>query len=285
MIEDKTLKLGRMLQPRMLDDGTVDLKGISFTQASMWLRCPRQYKFRYIEGKRLPPAIALTEGTSHHTAMEEDNKRKRDQGKQIQAVELTEIFVDKFDREVARAKEEAEKLKVTVDWEDESRDGIIKRAGILHEDYAGKWSKTVEPVRIESTFARRVDVEGVDFTMFGQLDLTTKSGHLLDYKTSARSKSQRDVDVDLQLTLNSWASGHSQVGWFAFVKEKPHVQYLTSKRTTGQHLWGIKVVAEVVKAIRAGQFPLTNPGAFPAPWWCSKTHCGYWGICRGAYEA
>jgi hypothetical protein len=273
-----------MFKPRLQEDGTVDIKGISFTQVSMWLRCPRQYKFRYIEGKKTPPAVALTEGTSHHTAMEADNLSKRDLGKQIPAAGLTEIFVDKFDKEVVRAKEEAEQLKADFDWEDETRDSIIRRASALHCDYADRWSATVEPVRIESTFSRRISSEGVDVTLFGQLDLTTKDGHLIDYKTSARPKSQKDADNDLQLTLNSWAVKLPAVSWIVLVKDKPHVERVDSTRAIGQWMWGVRVVAEAVRAIRAGSFPLTNPGQFPAPWWCSKRFCGYWDKCRGAYE-
>lgn len=284
MIENKARKLGQLMKPRLQPDGTVDLPGVSFTQVSMWLRCPRQYKFRYIDGKKEPPAVALTEGVSHHTALEMDNLRKRDQGKQIAAKELTEIFIDKFDGEVRNAEEQAARLDSKLNWEDETRDGIIQRAAALHCDYAGKWSPTIQPVRVESPFARVVDIDGVAVTLFGQLDLTTAEPRLLDYKTSARAKSQRDVDADLQLTISSWASGLTHVGWIALVKDKPHIQYVQSQRTPGQQMWGLRVVTEAVRAIRAGQFPMVNPGAFPAPWWCSKQHCGYWGQCRGKYE-
>lgn len=34
----------------------MDKKYLSFTQLSMFLRCPRQYEFRYIKGLKIPPS-------------------------------------------------------------------------------------------------------------------------------------------------------------------------------------------------------------------------------------
>ncbi len=43
---------------------------ISATQLNMYLRCPAQYKFRYVDGIILPPKSALTKGKAVHRGQE-----------------------------------------------------------------------------------------------------------------------------------------------------------------------------------------------------------------------
>lgn len=281
---DLIRKLRETGRPVVREDGSVDLEGIDFSAADTWLRCGEQYRRRYVEGKRSPPGIALVEGTSHHAAMEEDNLSKRDKGKQLPAKALTEVFASRLDAETEKAKGECEAAKSAFDWEGEDRNRLMNRAKLLHVDYAGKWSQKFEPVYVEHSFTRQVELDGKSFTAYGQIDLGTKS-HILDYKTANRAKSERDVQQNLQLTLYSWAFNIKKVGIIAFVKTKdPYVQYVESERTPGQWVWGMKVLAYAVESIRRGVFPLTNPGAIPAPWHCSPRFCGYWGDCRGRFD-
>src|SRR5207247_1670695 len=92
-------------------NGSVTLDSIDFSSVDTYLRCPEQWRRRYILGERRPPGVALIEGTSHHTAMEADNKNKIAKGKQLKASDLTEIFREKFNAEKARAESEHEALK------------------------------------------------------------------------------------------------------------------------------------------------------------------------------
>ena len=273
-------------QPTINEEGHVDVDGIDYSAVDMWLRCGEQYRRRYVEGKRSPPGIALVEGTAHHASMEEDNKSKRDKGKQLTSKQLTDIFETKMDNGIDLAEKDHAANKSVLNWEGEDRGRLLTRAKLLHVDYAGKWSYKFEPELVEESFTKPVETDGVKFTLYGQTDLGTKT-HILDYKTAAKAKSQRDVDDNLQLTLYSYVFNRPRVGIIAFVKTAtPYVQYRESTlpKTPGQWIWGIKVVAAAVKAIRNGSFPLTNPGGFPPPWWCSERFCGYWNDCRGKFD-
>lgn len=265
-------------------DGSVDIEGIDFSAADMWLKCGEQYRRRYIEGVKSPPGLAMIEGTSHHHSMEMDNKSKRDKGKQLTAKHLTELFEHKLDEETTKAKGECEKAKVEFDWEGEDRGRLLARAKILHVDWHGK-SPKFDPDIVEDPFTKRVKAGGVEFTMYGQTDLTTKAPAVWDFKTSGKAKNQKDVDENLQLTVYSWVHQIPDVGIIALVKTAtPYVQIVPSTRTPGQWVWGMRAIASAVQAIRRGVFPITNPGQFPAPWWCSGRFCGYYSDCRGKYD-
>lgn len=283
---DLIKKLREAGRPVINDDGSVDVDGIDFSAVDMWLRCGEQYRRRYVEGKRSPPGIALVEGTSHHKSMEEDNLSKRDKGKALPARQLTEIFETTMTSELAKAEQQCAEHKMKLDWEGEDKQRLLNRAKLLHVDYAGKWSHKFEPVLVEQPFTKTVKVDGTEFVLYGQTDLGTKT-HILDYKTSSKAKSQRDVDENMQLKLYSWAFDRKQVGIIALVKTAtPYVQYREASApiTPGQWVWTLKVVAAAVRSIRAGSFPFTNPGQFPAPWWCSERFCGYWNDCRGKFD-
>jgi hypothetical protein len=282
---DLIKKLRDTGRPVMNEDGSVNLEGIDFSAADTYLRCPETYRRRYLEGKRSPPGVALLEGTSHHAAMEADNLSKRDTGKIIPARRLTEIFQEKLDEETERANEEHSLVKSTLDWEGEDRGRLLARAKILHVDWSEKWTRKFDPVAVEQSFTKDVDIDRTKFAAYGQTDLTTKDNTVWDFKTSSKAKSQSEVDNSLQLSLYSWAFGHKKVGYIALVKTvTPYIQVVSGERTPGQWVWGAKVLASVVRGIRAGSFPLVNPGGFPPPWFCSEKWCGYWRDCRGKYD-
>lgn len=275
-------------RPTLNPDGTVLLESIDFSSVDTYLRCPEQWRRRYILGERKPPGIALIEGTSHHASMESDNKEKLHKGKQLKAAKLTDIFVTRFREERKQSEEYHAAAKLKLEWAEETEDNIIARAKILHLQYADKYSKLVVPAEVEEPFSATMPEhfsEKKPLRVHGQIDVLS-STVVYDYKTSAKAKSQQDLDNNLQLTLYSWAKKKSKVAWIALVKTKePYVQMIESVRTPGQWAWGLKVVARAVDGIRRGSFPLTNPGAFPPPWWCSEKFCGYFSTCRGQDEA
>lgn len=282
---DLIKKLREVGRPVLRPDGTVELAGIDFSAADTYLRCPEQYRRRYIEGKKSPPGVALIEGTSHHHAMEHDNKSKRDKGKQLPAKHLTELFEAKLDEEHEKAEQACAEAKVKFDWEGEDRGRLLARAKVLHVDWHGRHSAAFDPEGVEETFSKDVQARGQSFIAYGQVDLTTKAKAVWDYKTSNKAKRQEDVDQNLQLSLYSWTKGYTDVGIIALVKTAtPYIQVVKSTRTPGQHIWAMNVLAAVVDGIRRGSFPLTNPGQFPKPWWCSAKFCGYWDNCRGKWE-
>ena len=251
----------------------VDTLEVNNSAIQMYLKCAKQYEFRYVEGIKSRPGIALLEGSSHHKALEINNKNKRDKSKDLSPSALTEIFVEDFRDRVKKEKNE-------IIWQDEKEDDIISRADLLHRDYIRRIAPKIKPVDVEHKFEVPVKVGDLTFTLYGTKDLTTQS-HVWDYKTTTRKRSQNDVDNDLQLTLYSFAAKKKKVGIIEFRKTaNPEVGIIESERTVRQTLWALEIAASVVKAVRNKSFPMTNP----TNWWCSPKWCGYWSRCRGKFE-
>lgn len=272
-------KLRERNVPVMNKDGTVTLEGIDFSAVDQYLRCPEQYRFRNIDGRKSPPAIALVEGTSHHRTLEWENKAKLEKMTTPTAATLVDHFAHVLKLETEKAEEEADAIKTSFDWEGENRDKLLKRGRKLLTHYASEFSPGIEPTSAEESFSVPVDVDGVKFTLFGQIDLTERK-YVVDYKVTGRPKSQRDVDESLQLSVYAFAKRASKASFINFVKaSSPYVQRVDSVRTPMDWRWALRVVASAVDGIRRGSFPKTAPG--PMNWWCSERFCGYWASCRG----
>lgn len=272
---------------------------LSNAQVEMYLRCPKQYEFRYIRGDMRPPGVAMAMGSSTHKAVEVTHHHIVDHDEPAPAEQVIAAFSDTFEK---RAKEVPE-----ADWTEEGvHQGAIKDAGIqLVSMYNRIFAPKVKPqvkgtVRgIEKKF--EIVIEGIP--MVGYIDLidtnadaimTDEERQLLrqygkdvpevfrtaiaDFKTRSKSISEDEVKGSLQLTLYSYAEGISLVRYDQLLRQKqPKVKRIHSMRATTDHQWMVKVVTDVARAITAGIFPPCNP----TNWCCSAKWCGFWSQCRG----
>ena len=263
------------------EDDTVNLTAIDFSSIDQYLRCPKQYEFRHLQGRKEPPGVALAEGISHHFAVEKDNKRKMKKGRNYSAKKLVDLFVDRWERIIPDFQEQCDGLRTKMDWNGEDENKIVNRAKTFLGDYSTHHSPRITPTSVEETISKDVDIAGVKFKLFGQLDLTTAKS-VLDYKVTGKAKSERDARESLQLSLYSWMKNKKSVGFINFVKKtSPEIRRIEAIRQEKDWLWALRVAASVVKAIRQGVFPLTAPE--PMNWWCSERFCGYWLRCRGKH--
>jgi hypothetical protein len=251
---------------------------LSFSAVDTYLRCGKQFEFRYIDNIKSIPGVALLEGSSHHKAMEVNNNHKIGSGEDKNPSYLTDIFMGDF-RERVKAEE------LGVDWGDEKEDGIFKRAKTLHERYINDVAPGIHPEEVEKRFELPLDLPDergknpVSVLLVGVADLKVPKV-IFDYKTAAKSKGQSEVDQSLQLSLYAYAEKVPQVGIIEFLKKaNPEVGVLTSGRTMQQKIWALHVVRSVALAIKAGVFPLAAPNT----WSCSSRFCGYFSRCRGKF--
>jgi hypothetical protein len=269
---------------------------LSISQVNMYLRCPKQYEFRYVEDHKRPPAVPMALGSSGHAALETTHHHIVDHDKPAPTQQLLDCFSDKW----------TELSALVEDWEG-AKPGPIKDTGIaLVRIYNETLAPTVKPqvdaqkVRgIEKKF--EIDVAGVP--MLGYIDLIDTNASIafsdeelalmkasgqtvpedlrsavVDFKFKGKSMAQAEVDGSLQMTLYSLATGIYAIRFEQLLKTKvPKVKRATAVRTKADHLWLQRIVRDVAQAITKGVFPPCDPTA----WVCSPKWCGYWRMCRG----
>ena len=242
-------------------------------------KCSMQVYFRYVEGRKVPPGIALLVGTATHAAadMALVNKAKKEDPLPVEA--LQEKARDTL---LAQVKGEG----VVLDAEDgESVEGGVDEAVGLVRCY----HREVLPVRTPASPAHverrlRAVLEGFPFDLEGTIDLQEADGSLRDLKTSAREPAEDaaigNVQLDAYALLSSVADGKmpTRLGLDTVVK----AQKKRGPRFVPRHAPPPASFEHVVlrleaaaKVFETGSFYPVDPKG-PSGWACSAKWCGYW---------
>lgn len=275
---------------------------MSVSQINMYLRCPRQYEFRYIKGDTNPPGIAMVMGSALHHAVEKTHQQTIDTGRPLPQEATVAEFSDKWDAMHTD-------MELVADPDDRDADINTKDMGVkLVKNYYQNTLPTIRPIEVE----KKVEylVEGVP--MLGYIDLIDTAPEVpdgvppctcenaaeksacqrsllcnmqsnatvvADTKVVKRKKSQKDIDNDLQLTGYALATGTNRVRFDCLVKSNrnPTVVQIGATRTKDDFRWYGEVVKGVADGITKGSFPTCPPDS----WCCSPKWCGYWSKCRG----
>jgi hypothetical protein len=238
----------------------------SYTQISQYLRCPRSYRFRYLDGWREKETrAALCFGRCFEKGLAALFERK-DAG----AV----LF-----KEWGMYRDASLEYSHGDDWERLLRQGI----GLLEQFARDNRIRIRQPQRnIQKKLVRSL-ANGNEFVAYvdavGHLD---GSKRLLEWKTtSARYPEQPEglTSLDLQLVCYSWITGISDVAIVVFVRKRvPEIQYLLASITDEQRREFGQLVEATVSQIENAQF-LPRPGIrFPQNGCVS---CAHLGLCLG----
>jgi hypothetical protein len=238
----------------------------SYTQISQYLRCPRSYRYRYLDGWREKESRAsLCFGRCFEKALAAFFGRE-DAGavlfKQWEAYRDVSLEYSHGD-----------------DWERLLQQGI----GLLEQFGRDNRIRIRQPKRNMQKKLVQSLSNGNEFVAYvdavGYLDGTKR---LLEWKTtSARYPEQPEglTSLDLQLVCYSWISGISDVAIVAFVRKRvPEIQYLLASITDEQRREFGQMVEATVGQIETAQF-LPRPGIrFPQNGCVS---CAHLGLCLG----
>lgn len=242
------------------------LDHVSHSQIEMWQRCPRQWFFRYVRGFKIPPSGALILGGSYHSALEGNFKQKITSHTDLPVVDCLDMFSDAWNTRLQR--EEA------IDWQNEHPGDVKDMGTSLVRTYREVMSPNVQPVLVEEPYVS--EIADVKFLLV--MDLQDIYDVVIDHKTASRSKTQEDVDKDMQACAISYALGRPIVfqNHVALKLKVPRIQVIETTRAPVDVLWWVDMATCVVGQMKTGLAP-PRPGG----WWCSEKWCGYWPMCRG----
>jgi CRISPR/Cas system-associated exonuclease Cas4 (RecB family) len=246
---------------------TLPKEHLSYSQVNMFLRCPKQYYYRYLEGLVMPPSGSLVLGSSGHKSLEHNYSQKIDTKKDLKAKEVLEYFDATFE----------EQAKEDVDWGDKKK-GDYKDAGARTlKKYQKDYAPAIQPEAVEQEF--NIELENADYTLKGYIDLITEGGDIVDHKISGRKPSNID---DKQLTVYRLA--YKELN--GFPPEKVRFDYLVTKKspeiipfemdiTDEDEQELLELIGDVSEAIKSGIFYRRTDG-----WMCNPKYCGYYYKCR-----
>ena len=244
-----------------------ELTHLSYSSISTWLMCPRSWRYRYVDKVPAPKSPALVFGSAFHDAVE---AHVRDQDDTPLAARWSQCWAAQLERDGE------------VSWDKEPTHYEDLGAAMLSAPDVVALVGALTALKIEEKIT--LNVPGVPVPIIGYIDMIETDGVPADFKTSARSWSQKKADDEMQATFYLAAlnqSGHKAAGqfrYYVFVKNarKPQVQIWETHRTARDMFWLFGLIGDVWHSIERGAFPPN-----PTTWKCSPKWCEYWDGCRG----
>lgn len=270
----------------------------SVSQLLTYQKCPLHYKFRYIDGLKIPPISAMTLGSSVHAALEHNFRQKIESHKDLKVNDVLDAFSDSFDLakpETLWGKDEKpDKVKddgvnlVCAYHTGKDRQGepfIYRELNQKTRKYEKKpvkaLSPTIQPLMVEEEF--EVNFDNVDYKFIGRMDVVDDKNRVRDTKTSARTPTQDQVDTDLQMTAYSMGyrvkTGKIEKGLMMdyIVKNGiPKVVSVSTKRTEEDIHRLLNLMGRIAHAIDSEVFYCSCNPIF-----CNPNNCGYWDLGNG----
>jgi len=251
---------------------------LSYSQINMFLRCGQSYKYRYIDGKIVPPSIALIKGKSCHVGIEENNVQKIITKKDLSKDEIIQASVDEYEKTLHESE-----IKFSEDEQKEGKTKIIGKTKdsivSISELYSDEVAPNVQPIYAEKRVEFNID--GINIVSI--IDCIDDKNSIRDYKITGRSKNQNDVDSSLQLDLyaiayyNLMGKLPKSLSFDCLVEKKePVFQRLETQRKESVIAPVSNLVVSVNEAIQKGVFLPASPDS----WACSKRWCGYYSECK-----
>lgn len=254
------------------------LSHLSYSSVSLYLTCPRAWRYRYIEQVKTPTAAALAFGSTFHGVIEWTIRNSQD-GSRPDPVAM-------WSQDWGKRQEGPEQIE----WGDTSwqqlHDEGLRMLGLPETE---QLLRGLAPFTDESGMwiERKVElrVPGVPLPIVGYIDLVTSDGVPHDMKTAGRAWTQDQAQKETQpayylAALNQMGfhwNGDRRFRHIVWTKGKnPKVQTFETQRTWADLLRLFSTITEVWHGIEAGVFPCNT-----STWKHSPKYCEYWPVCQG----
>jgi hypothetical protein len=241
----------------------------SHTQIAQYLRCPRSYRHRYLDGwKEKETRAAMMFGRCFEKSLEA----------YFQGNDCTAVLF----KEWGAFRDTSFEYKKGESW-----DRLVHQGVHLLERFAQDDRVRIANAKSDLQVKLERELPGNnDFVAYidalGELD---GKRCLIDWKTTtSRYSEQPDglLSLDPQLICYSWISGIPDVALVVFVRKNyPEIQYLTAAITEEQRREYGRLVETTISQIEAGQFPPHSGIRFPHNGCMS---CPHLGLCLGNQE-
>jgi CRISPR/Cas system-associated exonuclease Cas4 (RecB family) len=236
----------------------------SYTQISQYLRCPRSYRYRYLDGWREKDTrAAMVFGRSFETAL----------GAYSREEDPSAVLF----KEWGAFRDTPFEYKKGDSWDRLLHQGVHLLQKFAQDDRVhvrrpkeNLQVKILRPLAGHNEFVSYVDA-------LGALD---GKECLIDWKTTTSRYSEEPeglLTLDPQLICYSWISGISDVALVVFVrKQLPEIQYLRVSISEEQRQEFGRLIETTVSNVEKAQFPAHSGIRFPQN---GCTSCAHLGLC------
>jgi PD-(D/E)XK nuclease superfamily len=238
----------------------------SYTQISQYLRCPRSYRYRYLDGWREKDTrAAMVFGRSFEKAL----------GAYFEQQDSTAALF----KEWAAFRDASFEYRKGESWDRLLHQGVHLLDKFIREDRV-RVRHPKENLQLKITESLAGGNEFVSYIdAIGELD---GKRCLIDWKTTTSRYSEEPeglLSLDPQLICYSWTSGIPDVAFVVFVrKQLPEIQYLKATISEEQRREFGHLVETTIQQLESGHFASHSGIRFPQNGCVS---CSHLGLCLG----
>lgn len=258
---------------------------VSATMAGMAFRCMRQLQYRYVEGWKSKPGIALPIGLGLHAGAEANFRQKLITGEDIPVDDVVDAAVTKYRERLHRdgvylTREEAgSRERILAEAEDQT--------AALARTMRTEFAPTVQPIWVE----QRVELwcDALPVPWLGYVDLVTDKRRLSDIKSANRKwpkgREHREIQPTVYAPMVESVLGWwpDKIGFDLFIKKKePEHEARDTTRTKADLDALNERVLVHLQMSSAGLYPPCSE--IGGGWPCSEKWCGYWWGCKAVPE-
>lgn len=238
----------------------------SHTQINQYLRCPRSYRYRYLDGwQEKESKASLLFGRCFEKA--------------LAAYFLREDSTATLFKEWGIYREAQLEYSKGDSWDRMVRQGVHLLQMFARDDRV----QVRDPRReLQVRVARSLPNDNDFVAYIDALGYLDQARSLIDWKTTTSKYPQEPAGLlalDPQLICYSWVTGISEVALVVFVrKQTPEIQYLRASISEEQRLEFGRLIEATAAQIQAGQFLPHSGIRFPQNGCVS---CAHLGLCLG----
>lgn len=247
---------------------------ISQSMLNLYCHCQEAFRRRYIEGEKIPPAIAMAVGTGVHKAAEINHKQKIDSGLDMRLDDIMDAAADGFRSAVEDSGVYFTGTRQELNKElGKGSDLSVKMAAIYGKNVAPQ----IMPVAAELKLLACHDDLPVPF--LGIVDVLNHGNIVSDLKTANKKwragKEKESLQPAIYKYLLKQNYGQDYGFDFHVMAYDGNVQHIEMRDRENNIGYVVNLAKALLNSCDSGVFM----PAVPSHWMCCERFCGYYGTC------
>ncbi|HOW28208.1 MAG TPA: PD-(D/E)XK nuclease family protein [Elusimicrobiota bacterium] len=249
---------------------------VSISQIHSFLRCPRQFYYRYVRKMSSPPTGVMTLGKAVHSALEFNFGQKIKSHHDLPVDRVLSFLSKTFDELVPATR-----------WKGPAESGQMKQSALaLIKSYHETVAPTIQPFMVEEDF--EIHLQGLPIPLRGIIDLVDTNGVLIDHKTGGQTPTADRIDREIKPQMMGYFLAYEAVTGsppsglrvdFLIRNKVPKMLSFPIEITAAQLKGFIRLlfgVTEMISEATEKQRFVPNPYNFT----CTPDGCAYFDACR-----
>jgi len=267
---------------------TEELRHLSPSKIETAMKCPEQFRLRYIEKIPEMSIMSMLSGRVIHAINEHYLKAVANGKAAPSAKDLDDLFLKEWEDQTKEEEEKAGFIGWSVD-PDEPVEKIYSESRTMIQFVHAEVLPKVKPMMlngepgVEYTVKDKYETEdGDSFLVWMVIDLMEEDGTITDWKTTGKVSKNATKSWFQMAAYSTFGARVMKVETvnarkiFLVLGKRPKVEVVNYLMGPSHREWFKRQAVATWKMAKAGAFV-----AGPNGWWCAQDWCSFYAMCQG----